>query len=576
MTTHTSRLIKQPTHIAGLDALTVGGLPASGTTLVIGQPSAGKTVLGLQLLAEALDQQEGGIFVSFEESQEQIRRSTESFAWGAHLTNADEVRFIDARPPMEATAAGAFDLEGLLALIAAQAEQGRTAWVVFDGIDQLLRMQPDEHTAAMQIRHLDTWCRDKGLAAILTAKQTYAGRTEAAYLEGVEFLLSTILVLSTELVGRRLNRRFRIAKYRGSAHETDEVAMVLDNDGIHLPYSPHGEGMQRAQSIRVGSGIPRLDSVLGGGVYCGSSILISGQPGTAKTTLAVCFAQAAAQRGERVLYISFDELADRIVRNVSSVGIDLQPQLDKDLLHIESREAWSALVEEHYIAIVNLLDQLNPACVVIDPVSALLKANSAESAFDTTERLIALFRRRGITTILTSLSEQGDVDNESTLSHVSTLADTWITLDYRIHGGERNRALSVVKSRGSAHSNQVRELLLSDAGPDLADVYEYGSQVLMGTARVQKESEEAAKSRAQSNERDHRRRTLQRELEAARLRRQDAENEAQRYQDELDREEREAREAQQESDTHQGSVIRRRDPSDQARPSPDRWQDGES
>jgi circadian clock protein KaiC len=270
------------------------------------------------------------------------------------------------------------------------------------------------------------------------------------------------------------------------------------------------------------------------------------------------FAVAAAQRGERVLYLSFDELGDRIARNMASIGIDLQPHIDADRLHIVARDAWRFLVEEHYIEIHRLVERIHPDCVILDPVSALLKASSAEAAFLTSERLLGNLRARGITTLLTSLTEQEGPGAEATLSHTSTLADTWITLEYRIHGGERNRALSVVKSRGTAHSNQVRELLLSTAGLDLADVYQYGSEVLMGTARLQKESEEAERSRRVDLERDQRRQDLERQAEQARLQMRQAENEAQRLDEALARE-RDA-EATQDAETqqHHSHVLRRR------------------
>jgi len=553
------RLSKRATGITGLDEITGGGLPAAGATLAMGGPGAGKTVLALQIVARALERGEGGLFVSFEESAQQVARSAGSFAWGEWFNGCESLAVIDARPPEDLETAGSFDLEGLLAAIGGQVQGVGARWIVLDGIDRLMRLQPDPNTAIEQLARLNDWCEQRGLTLLLTGKRHAADSLQPLQLEGLEFMLATVFVLSAELVGRRLNRRFRIAKYRGTAHETDEVAMVMDATGLHLPYGDTpAERAVEAANERISVGIGRLDEVLGGGVYRGSNTLISGVPGTAKTTLAMSFAVAAAERGERVLYLSFDELGDRIARNMASIGIDLQPHIDAARLHIVARDAWRFLVEEHYIEIHRLVERIHPDCVILDPVSALLKASSAEAAFLTSERLLGNLRARGITTLVTSLTEQAGPAAEATLSHASTLADTWITLEYRIHGGERNRALSVVKSRGTAHSNQVRELLLSTAGLDLADVYQYGSEVLMGTARLQKESEEAERSRRVDLERDQRRQDLERQAEQARLQMRQAEKEAQRLDEALARE-RDAEAAQDaETQQHHSHVLRRR------------------
>ncbi|WP_067561519.1 ATPase domain-containing protein [Halofilum ochraceum] len=557
-------LTKRPTGIAGLDAVTRGGLPDAGGVLVLGGPGAGKTILGLQILASAIANGDGGLFISFEESPAQILRDAGSFDWGETLTESDAWALLDGRPPVDATASGGFDLEGLLAIAGQRLDHLGGGWLILDGIDQLLSLEPDARAALDQIRHLNDWCEARRVTLLLSGKRASADAARPLDLEGIEFMLSTVLVLSAELVGRRLNRRFRIAKYRGSAHVTDELPMVMDDAGLHLPYSAANQSRHAPVSYeRVGMGIPRLDHILGGGIYRGSTVLVSGAPGTAKTTLAVGFARAAVDRGERVLYLTFDELGDRIVRNAASVGIELQPGIDSGLLRIESREAWNALVEEHFITIHRWLDAFQPDCMVIDPVSALLKSASADSAYMTTERILGEARARGITILLTSLIDTESQEQESTLSHVSTLADSWISLEYRVHGGERNRALSIVKSRGSAHSNQVRELLLSDDGVALADVYEYGSEVLMGTARMQKEHEVAERSRRAEVERGQRRRDLERNIEQARLRMQEAQSEAERLSEVLERERQGDTDANHQADLHRQDIRRRRAADDQ-------------
>lgn len=497
MNTTTEHILeKRPTGIADLDRVTHGGLPAAQTTLVIGQPAAGKTVLGLQILAHAVERGEGAVFVSFEESPAQIRRDAAPFEWGATLLASDRFEIIDARPRIGFEAAGGFDLEGLLTIVLSTCRRADACWVIFDGLDQLLRYESDHNAAIGEVRRIDEMCAQNGWTLLLTGK-TAPGRAAPAHLEGIEFLLSAVITLSSRIVDQQLNRSFRIAKYRGSAHNGDELPMLIDRQGISLPYH-HAEENEDlpASRERVSLGIERLDALLGGGIFEGSSLLVSGRPGTAKSTLAGGFAAAAARDGKKTLYISFDELEGPYVRNLESVGIDLRSPIEAGLIQFKSLSAYAARVTEHFLVIRRLLDAFKPDCLVIDPVSALLKASATEGASMATERLIDLARRRGITTLLTSLSRESDPEGEATDGQVSTLADSWIVLDYNIRGGERNRSLSIVKSRGSAHSNQQRELLLGEDGLTLADVYEKGGEVLMGTARLsQARADEAAAQR---------------------------------------------------------------------------------
>lgn len=553
------RLHKRRTGIAGLDNATGGGLPRAGATLVLGTAGSGKTVLGLQVLAMAAARGEGGLLVSFEESVAQMQRDAASFSWGAALLASEHSEFLDARTPTEARANGRFELSGLIAILEHRCSSLKAQWVVLDGIDRLLCLQPDVHVAVEQIGLLGEWCEAHDISLILSGKVHDTAFIQPAYIEGIEFMLSTVLVLSTEVRKGRLNRRFRIAKYRGSSHLTDEIALVMNDEGVHLPYDGHGSLTPVAASNeRIGSGVDRLDTLLGGGIYRGSTLLISGQPGTAKTTLAASFANAAAARGERVLLISFDELADRITRNLGSVGMQLGPHLDAGLLRMEHRDAWRALIEEHYIVMRELIADHDPQLLVIDPISALFKANSLEEASDTIERLIDDARARGVTCILTSLNETDLPSIEATRSQASTLADTWITLDYSMHGGERNRALSIVKSRGTAHSNQVRELRLSERGIDLIDIYQYGSEVLMGTARLQKESEEHGRARAAVEAQQQRQRELTQHLAEVEREAEQSQAEAARLRAQIERELGELRASAERAREHRAEVRQRR------------------
>lgn len=552
-------LQKRATGIPGLDHVSRGGLPSGQATLVLGQAATGKTVLGLQMLAHATQRGEGGVFVTFEESPAQVKRDAASFSWGAALLDSDHWQLIDARPRLDAEAAGEFDIQGLLSVVTSAMAPTRAPWVVFDGIDQLLQYQPNRRTAIDQVRRIDEHCETHGWTLLLTGKATGDGMAPV-HLEGIEFLLSATLVLSARMVNQQLNRSLRIAKYRGSGHIADELPMIMDEEGLQLPYHVLPAASEALAGYeRLSTGIERLDTLLDGGIYRGSSLLISGRPGTAKSTLAGSFAQAAARRGERTLYVSFDELEGSYVRNLTSVGIDLHPSIEAGLVRFQSQSAYALRVTEHFLILRRLLDAFEPHCLVIDPVSALTKASATEEANMAIEHLIDQVRRRGITTVLTSLSGVQDPEGEATQGQVSTIADSWIVLDYNVRAGERNRSLSIVKSRGSAHSNQQRELLLSSEGVGLADIYEFGSEVLMGTARATKEREEAELARRRQWEAAQRRMDLEQRIEQV-------EGERCRLVAELALEEGESSEAERLGILRRESIRQRRDPEGQPPP----------
>ncbi|RFF27787.1 MULTISPECIES: ATPase domain-containing protein [unclassified Wenzhouxiangella] len=547
------RLQKQATGIPGLDRLTHGGLPRGQATLVLGDPGTGKTVLGLQILANAVEQGEGGLFVTFEESPAQLKRNADSFSWGGTLTESKAWSAIDARSSIGTEIAGGFDIDGLLAVITSRVKGRKDPWIVIDGIDQLLQRQPEPGAAIDQVRQINDHCERHGWTLLLSGKTGDSGLSPR-YLEGIEFMLPTMVLLTARVIDRRLNRFLRVAKYRGSDHMTDEIPMVMNSRGIQLPYvTAPGEWRAKADTERVSTGIERLDKLLGGGLYRGSSLLISGRPGTAKSTLAASIAQATAERGERALLVSFDEMEAPYVRNLVSVGLELQPQIDEERIRFYSRSATGCLISEHLLELQRLIEDFRPHCLVIDPISALLKAPGSEGPRPAIEWLIDLTRKEGITAVMTALTDEGDPEGESTLGQVSTIADTWISLDYNVRAGERNRSISIVKSRGTAHSNQQRELLLSDDGVDLADVYEFGTEVLMGTARAQKQSEEQSAMRRAAMERERRRKDLERRVEQAR-------NELSRLTTELELQEQEAKESSRIAYRHAEAVTRGRQP----------------
>jgi len=303
--------------------------------------------------------------------------------------------------------------------------------------------------------------------------------------------------------------RLQIVKYRGSDFAAGEYPVSFGPDGIDVSGPEPGEIRQVASTERVSAGFDRLDTMLGGGLFRGSSTLITGVPGTSKTTLSGKFAEAACQRGERTLFVSFDEGPERIVRNLMSVGIHLKPHLKSGVLKMYSGRTESIGAEDHLVKLKALIHEHRPRCMVVDPLNAIAKAGRIAAARAVANRLIYLAKDEKITVMLTAINEGEKPEAESTDLQISTIADTWIHLSYLIHSGERNRALTIIKSRGTWHSNQVRELILSDKGPMLADVYSAGGEVLMGTLRWEKEDEENAKAIQRRNEFEQRRATMQ-------------------------------------------------------------------
>jgi circadian clock protein KaiC len=502
-------LPKLATGIEGFDALSHGGLPRHRTSLLIGGPGAGKTVFALQCVVNAVRRQRApGIFVAFEESPRQIVANGATFDWGLAKLPAKRLFFMDAHLSPTLVKAGDFDLAGMLAMLAAKKDEIGAQWIVFDGLDVLLTLLQDPVAEMREIYRIRDWLAQNALTAIITAK--LEDRTsEAVHYGFLQFMVDCVVRFERRHEDRVSAPSIQITKYRGSDYATAEFPMSFGPSGIEVGATEPAEMVHEASSERVTAGFERLDSMLGGGVFRGSSTLITGVPGTSKTTLAGSFAEAACRRGERTLFVSYDEAPAQIVRNLTSVGIELKAHLKSGLLRMYSGRTEGVNPEEHLIRLRSLIREHQPRCMVIDPLTAIAKAGNLGVARTVASRLIHMAKDAGITLLVTALSEAEDAQTESTDLQVSTIADTWIHLSYLVRSGERNRALTIIKSRGTGHSNQVRELVLSRAGPTLTDVYSAGGEVLMGTLRWEKEAEDNARTTRQRAEFDQRRRELQ-------------------------------------------------------------------
>ena len=528
-------LMKAATGITGFDDLSGGGLPQGRTTLLAGGPGSGKTIFAMQCLVHGARYcAEPGIFVAFEECPTRIAINFSGFGWSLETLQPRQLAFIDARPAPDTVQAGSFDLGGMLALLQAQASRMGARRIVFDALDILLALLPDAGTRRREVYRLHEWLNAHSFTAIITAK------AEGDTLHGLghqpfgfmQFMVDCAVVLNHSMTLGVSQRNLRVQKYRGSSFDENESPFIIGPEGFDVATT---RKLGRVDSVvtteRVGTGVARLDTMLGGGYYRGATVLITGFPGTAKTTLSGAFAEAACGRGERTLFVSFDSDGAEVVRNLGSVGIRLAHHVDNGLLSMVSARTILGSAETLLARIKSLARRHRARCLVIDPVSTLSTAGNELTAHGVAERLIDWSKAEGVTLVCTSLLDEltFGVGSGSPL-HVSTLADTWLHLSYLVQAGERNRGLSIIKSRGTAHSNQVRELVLGNEGVTLADIYTAGGEVLMGTLRWEKEravrlaeetAEAAARLRrvrldAEEAELEVRLRSLQTELVAKR------------------------------------------------------------
>jgi circadian clock protein KaiC len=433
---------------------------------------------------------ENCIFVTFEEPIERIRTNVASLDWRKDVLDDSGFCFVDARIPPETLVTGSFDIAGLLAGLTALVEESGARNIVFDGIDMLLSSLRDERLERQELLRLDSWIRRSEMSAIVTVKTFGSGDRDQIRADFLQYMTDCLIVLTETVTATGSSRTIRIAKYRGSGFAANPMPLVIAGSGIEVVAFKGARTGYPTFTDRLSSGVPRLDALLNGGYLRGSSTLISGSPGTSKTSLGSSFVAAACARGDHALLVSFDESAEQIVANMSSIGINLALYAMSGLLTISSLQSAGRSPEAHYVEIRNLLRTSKPDCLVIDPISALLKADYPFSAM-ICESLLDMAKALGITVLCTSLLDQTSGGVELSASQVSTIADTWMHVSYVARDGERNRALTIIKSRGTGHSNQVRELVLGASGIDVVDVYVAEGEVLMGSARAQKEADAA-------------------------------------------------------------------------------------
>jgi circadian clock protein KaiC len=507
-------LLKALTGIQGLDEITGGGLPRGRPTLVSGGAGSGKTLFGLEFLVRGATQyNEPGVFMSFEETIPDLTTNAASLGFDLGRLVADKKLFLDhvyiSRSEIAET--GEYDLDGLFIRIADAIQRVGAKRIVLDTIEALFGELPNPGILRAEIRRLFGWLKQKGVSTVITAERD---RPDTLTRHGIEeFVSDCVIVLDHRIREEISTRRLRVVKYRGSTHGTNEYPFLIDEHGISvLPISSLGLD-HAAPGVRISTGITRLDGMMGGkGFYQGSSILLSGTAGTGKTSVAAHFVEAACRRGERCLYFAFEESPRQIVRNMRSIGIDLEPWVRKGLLHFHAARPTYAGIEEVLLVTHKHIANFQPSVVVIDPMTNLLTVSTLNEVRSMLTRLVDFLKTQAITAVFTSLTMPGG-SLEANEADVSSLMDTWLLLKAIEVGGERNRALYVLKSRGMEHSNQIREFVLTNDGLRLLDFYLGPVGGVSGTARVSQEGREKAAGTSRRQQLEGRGRELDRKRE---------------------------------------------------------------
>jgi circadian clock protein KaiC len=498
-------LAKAPTGVQGLDEVTQGGLPRGRPTLICGGAGCGKTMLAAEFIVRgATLYDEPGVFMMFEENVAELTQNLRSLGFDLDKLVRQKKLVLDfvyvERSEIEET--GAYDLEGLFIRLGHAIDTIGAKRVVLDTIEALFAGIPNHAVLRAELRRLFRWLKDRGVTAVITGERGDSTLTRYG-LE--EYVADCVILLDHRIIDEVSTRRLRVVKYRGSAHGTNEYPFLIGAHGFSVLPVTSVMLDHAAPATRITTGIAGLDDMLvGGGVFQGSSVLVSGVPGTGKSSIAACFADAACARGERVLLFAYEESRSQLIRNMRSIGIDLARWEARGLLDIHATRPALLGLEQHLVAIRDLVQQRKPAVVVIDPVSSLSTDRENVSVQLMLMRLVDFLKREGVTALFTTLTSDLAGGLPDTELGLSSWMDTWVLLDNLAYNGERTRTLQVIKSRGMEHSNQVREFVLSNTGIGLVDVYLSGNRVLTGTARVAQEARENAATTLR--EQDHVRR----------------------------------------------------------------------
>jgi len=476
---------KTPTGVDGLDEITDGGFPKGRPTLICGGAGCGKTLLSMQFLIKGItDYNEPGVFMSFEEPSDDLTLNVKSLGFDLEQLKKDKKLVVDhvRVERSEIEEAGEYDLDGLFIRLGHAIDSIKATRVVLDTIESLFAGLDNQAILRAELRRLFHWLKTKGVTAVITGERGEATLTR----QGLEeYVSDCVIVLDHRVIEQVSTRRLRIVKYRGSTHGTNEYPFLIDEEGISVLPITSLKLDNEVSSDVIPTGVPGLDQMFnGGGFYRGSNILVSGTAGTAKTTVGCYFANEQCQKGEKTIYFAFEESPQQLVRNMKSIGIDLEKHIKKGILQIHSSRPSLNGLELHLLTLRKLIKEFQPTTIIIDPISNLITVGSEQEVRSMLVRLIDMLKAHNITALFTSLNKQTDNFRPDLAEEsVSSLVDTWITVRDMEGVGERNRGIFIIKARGMGHSNQVREFIITSNGIELLDV-ELGPQgILTGAAR---------------------------------------------------------------------------------------------
>jgi len=503
-------LLKSPTGIQGFDEITGGGLPKGRPSLVCGAAGCGKTLFGMEFLVRGTTQfNEPGVFMSFEETNEELTKNVASLGFDLEDLIKHKKIILEhvhiERSEIEET--GEYDLEGLFIRLNYAIDTIGAKRVVLDTIESLFAGLPNQLILRAELRRLFRWLKNKGVTSIITGERGEETLTR----QGLEeYVSDCVIMLDHRVTEQTSTRRLRVVKYRGSMHGTNEYPFLIDENGFSvLPVT--SLGLEHIVSNeRISSGITELDTMLEGkGYYRGSTVLVSGTAGVGKTSIAAHFAEAACKRGERVLYFCFEESPNQLMRNMRSIGLKLETWVQKGLLQFQATRPTLYGLEMHLAVTHKAVKAFKPAIVIMDPINTFIVGDQENEIKTMLMRIVDFLKLNQITALLTSLTS-GDSVLESSDVGISSLIDTWLLLRDIELNGERNRGMYVLKSRGMANSNQIREFILTNHGVKLREAYIGPSGVLTGSARVAQEALENAEVLTHKLDIEHKKRELER------------------------------------------------------------------
>lgn len=488
----TKQLNKVKTYLVGLDEVLQGGLPANRTTVISGKAGTGKSIFGLEFLYRGALNGEPGIFVGFEEPIQQTRENAATLGLDIYsLENQNKLCIIEGYIENDMLLKGDFSLKGLLAIIAGKSEEMGARRIVIDALDVVLRLFDSPREVRNEMHLLDKWLRASGLTVVMTLRPSKT--IVSPFEDFFDSLSDCIINLDARLVDQISTRRIRIVKYRGSAFGSNEYPYVITTEGIQVaPISSFGL-RHKALGEYITTGSPDLDTMLGGGYKRASCILIAGLPGVGKTILAATFTNAACRRGEKVLYVGFEESALAMTANVKSAGVLLDEFKQNNTLFFLTRFPEEIGAEEHFILLKKHISKVQARHIIIDAISATYRMGGRQASYEYLMRVLNMAKELNITTLFLNQLTGNTGFVEISGIDISSMVDTDIFLNYVEYSGETNRLIHILKSRGSKHSNQKREYVITDNGIQFKDIYVGDNQVLTGSARqIQEAKDEAA------------------------------------------------------------------------------------